>query len=103
MDDYELELLEVVENSGDFKRVENFEEEVMEAKIAAKNFLKKTKNVNIRIPEFDMLMLKRRSAELNIPYQTILSSLIHQYVTKKVTLSFLEIAKDESNVVDYPS
>ncbi|MDF1879845.1 hypothetical protein JHD50_00775 [Sulfurimonas sp. MAG313] len=38
--------------------------------------------------EFDMLMLKRRSAELNIPYQTILSSLIHQYVTKKVKLTF---------------
>jgi predicted DNA binding CopG/RHH family protein len=44
------------------------------------------KNINIRIPEFDMLMLKRRSTELNIPYQTILSSLIHQYVTKKEKL-----------------
>lgn len=88
MDEYELELLEAVEETHDFQRVENFEEELLEAKMAANNFLKKTKNVNIRIPEFDMLMLKRRSAEMNIPYQTILSSLIHQYVTKKVTLSF---------------
>ncbi len=88
MDEYELELLDAVEANSEFKRVENFEEEVLEAKMAANNFLKKTKNVNIRIPEFDMLMLKRRSAELNIPYQTILSSLIHQYVTKKVKLSF---------------
>jgi len=88
MDEYELELLDEVEQTDDVKRVENFEEELLEAKIAANNFLKKTKNVNIRIPEFDMLMLKRRSAELNIPYQTILSSLIHQYVTKKVKLSF---------------
>jgi len=88
MDEYELELLEDIENTTDLTRVENFEEEVLEAKIAANNFLKKTKNINIRIPEFDMLMLKRRSAELNIPYQTILSSLIHQYVTKKVKLSF---------------
>jgi predicted DNA binding CopG/RHH family protein len=88
MDEYELDLLDAIESTDDFKRVENFEDELLEAKMAANNFLKKTKNVNIRIPEFDMLMLKRRSAELNIPYQTILSSLIHQYVTKKVKLSF---------------
>ena len=84
MDEYELELLDAVENASHFERVENFEDELLEAKNAAKNFLKKSKNVNIRIPEFDMLMLKRKSAELNIPYQTILSSLIHQYVTEKV-------------------
>ena len=87
MDDYELELLDAVEKATHFERVENFEDELLEAKNAAKNFLKKSKNVNIRIPEFDMLMLKRKSAELNIPYQTILSSLIHQYVTEKVKLS----------------
>jgi predicted DNA binding CopG/RHH family protein len=84
MDKYELELLEAVEKSTEFSRVENFEEELEEAKRAARSFLKKTKNINIRIPEFDMLMLKRKSAELNIPYQTILSSLIHQYVTGKI-------------------
>jgi predicted DNA binding CopG/RHH family protein len=87
MDEYELDLLEAVEKTDKFQRVENFEDELLEAKLASKNFLKKTKNINIRIPEFDMLMLKRRSAELNIPYQTILSSLIHQYVTKKIKLS----------------
>jgi predicted DNA binding CopG/RHH family protein len=88
MDEYELELLEAVDHASEFERVENFEDELMEAKMAAKNFLNKTKNVNIRIPEFDMLLLKRKSAELNIPYQTILSSLIHQYVTEKVKPSF---------------
>jgi predicted DNA binding CopG/RHH family protein len=84
MDEYELDLIEAVENTSMFEKVDNFEDELMDAKIAAKNFLNKSKNVNIRIPEFDMLMLKRKSAELNIPYQTILSSLIHQYVTEKL-------------------
>ncbi len=87
LDDYELELLQGVEKTDTFEKVDNYEEELLEAKMAAKNYLKKTKNVNIRIPEYDMLMLKRRSAELNIPYQTILSSLIHQYVTKKVNVT----------------
>ena len=84
IDDYELELLEAVEKRDRFERVEHFEDELMDAKMAAKNFLNKSKNINIRIPEFDMLLLKRKSAELNIPYQTILSSLIHQYVTEKL-------------------
>ena len=84
MDEYEVELLKAVENTTNFERVENFEDELLEAKRAAKNYLNKTKNINIRIPEFDMLMLKRKSAELNIPYQTILSSLIHQYVNRKL-------------------
>jgi len=84
MDEYELELLNAVEKATHFERVEDFGDELLEAKNAAKNFLKKSKNVNIRIPEFDMLILKRKSAELNIPYQTILSSLIHQYVTNKL-------------------
>jgi len=84
MDEYELDLLDAIESATEFERVENFEDELLEARNAAKNFLNKTKNINIRIPEFDMHMLKRKSAELNIPYQTILSSLIHQYVTQKI-------------------
>lgn len=87
-DEYELDLVEAIEGAESFETVENIEEEIHEAKHAAKMFLTKTKNINIRIPEFDMLMLKRRSAELNIPYQTLLSSLIHQYVTQKIKLNF---------------
>lgn len=87
LDDYEQELLEAVDKTDQFERVEHFEETLLDARLAAKNFLTKTKNINIRIPEYDMLMLKRKSAELNIPYQTILSSLIHQYVTRKINPS----------------
>jgi len=86
LDDYELELLEAIEKTDNFEKIEHYEEALMEARMAAKNYLTKTKNINIRIPEYDMLMLKRKSAEINIPYQTILSSLIHQYVTQKVSL-----------------
>ena len=84
LDAYEAELLEAVEHRSRFDSVENFEEELALAKEAARNFLNKNRNINIRIPEYDLLMLKRKSAELNIPYQTILSSLIHQYVTEKI-------------------
>jgi len=80
-DSYEQELLDAVERSSKFEKVANYEDEIMMAKTAAKNFLNKTKNINVRIPEYDVIQLKRKSAELSIPYQTILTSLIHQYVT----------------------
>ena len=86
LDKYELELLKDIESAESVEQVDNYEDEVFAAKLAAKNFLTKTKNINIRIAEYDMLMLKRKSAEVNIPFQTILSSLIHQYVENKVNL-----------------
>ncbi len=86
LDHYEIELLKDIEATDDFEQVDNYEDEIFAAKLAAKNFLTKTKNINIRIAEYDMLMLKRKSAEVNIPYQTILSSLIHQYVENKVNI-----------------
>jgi predicted DNA binding CopG/RHH family protein len=83
-DDYELELLDAVEAATHFERVKDYEDELMMAQLAAKNYLNKTKNINVRIPEYDIIQLKRKSAELSIPYQTILTSLIHQYVTGRI-------------------
>lgn len=83
-DDYELELLDAVETATHFERVKDYEDEIMMAQIAAKNYLNKTKNINVRLPEYDIIQLKRKSAELSIPYQTILTSLIHQYVTGRI-------------------
>ena len=86
LDKYEQELLKDIENAQIFEQVDNYEDVLFETKLATKNYLKKTKNINIRVAEYDILMLKRKSAEVNIPYQTILSSLIHQYVENKVNI-----------------
>ena len=83
-DDYEEELLEAVEKSDAFRPVSNLEEEMALARQAARSHMKKSKNVNIRIPESDLLALKRKSLELNIPYQTLLSSVIHQFATATI-------------------
>ena len=83
-DDYELELLDAVESATQFERVKDYEDEIMMAQVAAKNYLNKTKNINVRLPEYDIIQLKRKSAELSISYQTILTSLIHQYVTGRI-------------------
>jgi len=44
----------------------------------------KTKNINIRISAHDIEKIKQRSAEEGIPYQTLISSIIHKYITGKL-------------------
>ena len=48
------------------------------------NAANKTKNINIRISEYDIEKVKQRSAEEGIPYQTLISSIIHKYITGKL-------------------
>ena len=48
------------------------------------NAANKTKNINIRISAYDIEKVKQRSIEEGIPYQTLISSIIHKYVTGKL-------------------
>jgi predicted DNA binding CopG/RHH family protein len=45
---------------------------------------KKTKNINIRINEFDLESLRKKSEEEGIPYQTLITSVLHKYVTNQL-------------------
>ena len=46
----------------------------------AKNTNKKTKRVNIRLSERDFERINIKAIEENIPYQTLIGSLIHKYL-----------------------
>lgn len=41
---------------------------------------RKTRNINIRITESDLIQLKQRAADEGIPYQTLVSSVLHKYL-----------------------
>ncbi len=45
---------------------------------------RKTKNINIRITEGDLAHLKRKAEEEGIPYQTLISSVLHKYITDRL-------------------
>jgi predicted DNA binding CopG/RHH family protein len=45
---------------------------------------RKTKNINIRISEYDLAKLRERSDEEGIPYQTLVSSILHKYVSDRL-------------------
>ena len=48
---------------------------------AAKATFKKDKRVNIRISELDLELLQERALIEGLPYQTLMASVLHKYVT----------------------
>lgn len=45
---------------------------------------RKTKNINIRISQMDLDGLKRNAAEEGLPYQTMISSILHKYLAGRL-------------------
>ncbi|MEX2116721.1 MAG: CopG family antitoxin [Bacteroidota bacterium] len=46
--------------------------------------VRKSRTINIRIAESVLEELKRRSREEGLPYQTLISSILHRYVTNRL-------------------
>jgi len=64
---------------GEWKSVSHFENEKKNAMLAARSTLKKNKRVNIRISQSDLEYLQRRAFEEGIPYQTLMTSVLHRF------------------------
>ncbi len=47
---------------------------------AGENTFKKDKRINIRLSSHDLVGIQRKAARKGIPYQALISGLIHQYV-----------------------
>ena len=45
---------------------------------------RKIKNINIRINEFDLGQLKQKAEDEGIPYQTLISSVLHKYLADRL-------------------
>ena len=83
LDEEEKEILEAYER-GNFKSIPNLEEEKEKLVAAARATLNKNRNINIRISEKDLHKIKAKAAEKGLPYQTLVSSVLHQYSNDKV-------------------
>jgi predicted DNA binding CopG/RHH family protein len=62
----------------------NLKEEMKHATIAANNYLTKDKRINIRLSSTDLELLKRKASEEGLPYQTLISSVLHKYVVGRL-------------------
>ena len=59
--------------------------EIEEARQAARNTFNKTRRVNLRVTERDFELAHLKAREEGIPYQTLLSSIIHKYLSGRLT------------------
>ncbi len=83
-DDEEKELAESFER-GEWRSVKNVKREIRKLRDAAKNTLKKDARINIRLSSKDLGDVQVIAAREGIPYQTLLSSIIHKYVSGSLT------------------
>lgn len=80
LDKEEQEILKAVEK-GEWEPVNLTQSEIKMYVQAAKNTLRKNKHVHIRLTQADLNGLKTRAIREGIPYQTLISSVLHKYVT----------------------
>ena len=71
---------------GEWKSVENLDEEMTKAQEAASRYLRKDARINIRISSSDLERLKQMAAYEGLPYQTLISSILHKYSAGHLSL-----------------
>jgi predicted DNA binding CopG/RHH family protein len=76
----EKELLDSVER-GEWKTIPNFKEETKRYQDYAKATFRKDKRVNIRLSERDLVNIQKRALKEGLPYQTLMSSVLHKFIT----------------------
>ena len=65
---------------GEWKPSSQREAEAAKLQRYARNTLLKNKRINIRLSEGDLLGLQTKAVEEGLPYQTLLSSVLHKYL-----------------------
>ena len=69
---------------GEWQSVPNLKRELARYGRIAKQTLNKNRRINIRISDRDYDQIQVRALEEGIPYQTLISSLIHKYLAGKL-------------------
>ena len=79
IDKDEKEIMESIERE-EWQSVKNINQEKNKAITAARNTLKKDKRINLRLTQKDYHQIQIKAVEEGIPYQTLISSIIHKYL-----------------------
>ncbi|MBC8418311.1 MAG: antitoxin [Desulfobacterales bacterium] len=79
IDQEEKELMESIERD-EWRPVKNIDQEKKKAIAAARNTLRKDKRINLRLTQKDYHQIQIKAIEEGIPYQTLISSIVHKYL-----------------------
>lgn len=80
LDREEKELLDSIQK-GEWAPVANMKDMIDKYAKYAKNTLKKDQRISIRISKQDLIGIQSKAVDEGIPYQTLVTSLVHKYVT----------------------
>jgi predicted DNA binding CopG/RHH family protein len=80
LDKEEKDILESYER-GEWESVKNPKKEIARLREYARNTLQKDKRINIRMSSKDLDQVQVIAVQEGIPYQTLVSSIIHKYVS----------------------
>ncbi len=84
LDQEEMDLMASLE-TNEWQPVQDFEVKKKELQAAARNTLKKDKRINLRLTNKDYQQIQIKAIEEGIPYQTLISSLVHKYLNGSLT------------------
>ena len=94
IDAYELEILKAFE-SGQLKSIAS-KSELAKFKAAARASAIKDKRVNIRLSSVDLTDIQVKAMEEGVPYQTLITSVLHKYVNGKLVERSPKAAKSDA-------
>jgi predicted DNA binding CopG/RHH family protein len=77
----EKELMDSFERN-EWRSVKDLKQRKLELEESARATIRKDKRVNIRIFERDLKELQKIALKEGLPYQTLISSILHKYVNK---------------------
>jgi len=80
LDEEEKKLMESIDRD-EWESVSDFEQQKQKAMEAARNTLKKNRRINLRLSEKDYRQIQIKAAEEGIPYQTLIASIVHKYLS----------------------
>ncbi len=83
LDSEEKEILNDYEND-EYVEISDMDKVIEKHTEYAKATFLKNKRINIRISQRDLEYIQRRALEEGIPYQTLIASLIHRYISGKL-------------------
>ena len=76
----EKELLDSVEREK-WVSIPDFRKEAKRYQEYARATFRKDKRVNIRISEKDLTKIQKRALQEGLPYQTLIASILHKFIT----------------------
>lgn len=79
LNEEEKEILEAFD-TGKLKRSRNYKKQIKQHKSAADTTFKKDARINIRLSSRDLRSLQAKAFKEGMPYQTLVSSILHKYI-----------------------